>query len=262
MLESLRLHPPVAFIEREVGAEAAAAVEATMPEDSTVIRFSVITGDIGRDGKAWTDPNEFRPDRFLAGGEGELVGTIPGPKSKDTKMMPFGAGTRHCPGEGLGMMHVRCFLAALVREFEWAPPGKASDTIDMTGQIGFVVHMRTPLSARITPRKWSKYFGRDSKAWTDPEEFRPERFLAGKEGDGVGPVPGRKEIRMMPFGAGRRTCPGAGFGMLHVKLILASLVRDFEWESCGGVDLTEHDGFFKVMKTPLQARVTPVGRHM
>ncbi|TVU00709.1 hypothetical protein EJB05_53857, partial [Eragrostis curvula] len=67
--------------------------------------------------------------------------------------------------------------------------------------------------------------GRDSKAWTDPDEFRPERFLAGNEADGVGPVPGRKEIRMMPFGAGRRTCPGAGFGMLHVKKFLAALVR-------------------------------------
>uniref|UniRef100_A0ACD5TQS8 Uncharacterized protein n=1 Tax=Avena sativa TaxID=4498 RepID=A0ACD5TQS8_AVESA len=101
--------------------------------------------------------------------------------------------------------------------------------------------------------------GRDKNAWTDPDAFRPERFLAGGEGEGVGLVPGPKEIKMMPFGAGRRACPGGGLATMHVKSFVAALVREFEWApppSGEDVDLTELDGFFKVMKNPLRARVT------
>jgi len=39
------------------------------------------------------------------------------------------------------------------------------------------------------------------------DKFYPERFLAGGEAEGVGPVPGPKEIRMLPFRAGRRYHP-------------------------------------------------------
>jgi cytochrome P450 len=103
--------------------------------------------------------------------------------------------------------------------------------------------------------------GRDRKTWTDPDEFRPERFLAGGEAEDVGPLTGPKEIRMMPFGAARRQCPGMSIGMLHIKCFLAMLVREFEWapsaEDCSaGIDMTELDGFFKVMKKPLSVRVT------
>ncbi|CAM0952891.1 unnamed protein product [Alopecurus aequalis] len=100
--------------------------------------------------------------------------------------------------------------------------------------------------------------GRDKNAWTDPDTFRPERFLAGGEGEGVGLVPGPKEIKMMPFGAGRRACPGVGLATMHVQCFVAALVREFDWAppARGGVDLTELDGFFKVMKTPLRARAT------
>ncbi|TVT97001.1 hypothetical protein EJB05_57768, partial [Eragrostis curvula] len=56
ILESLRLHPPMEAVRRDVGAEGAALVGATMPQDSTVMRFTIVTGDTVRDGKAWTDP--------------------------------------------------------------------------------------------------------------------------------------------------------------------------------------------------------------
>ncbi|CAO2149702.1 unnamed protein product [Urochloa humidicola] len=109
----------------------------------------MMVADVGRDGKAWADAGEFRPERFLAGGEGEKVGLVPGPR--EVRMMPFGAGRRYCPGVGLGTMHVRCFLAALVREFQWAPPEEAGG-VDMTEIDGFFKVMKTPLRACITPR--------------------------------------------------------------------------------------------------------------
>jgi cytochrome P450 len=77
--------------------------------------------------------------------------------------------------------------------------------------------------------------------------FQPERFLAGGEADGVGPLPGPKEIRMMTFGAGHRFCPGAGMAMVNMKGFMAALVSEFEWAPSGvtGVDLTELDDFLR-----------------
>ncbi|WVZ51254.1 hypothetical protein U9M48_002414 [Paspalum notatum var. saurae] len=137
ILESLRLHPPVPLVLRDVAGPPEGVAAAGTASGSTttppqpplddggapVVRFVFMAEDIGRGRKAWTDPDEFRPERFLVGGEREDVGAVPGPK--EIKMMPFGAGRRHCPAVGLAMIHVACFLAALVREFQWAAAAAA-----------------------------------------------------------------------------------------------------------------------------------------
>ncbi|WKA03305.1 hypothetical protein VitviT2T_021422 [Vitis vinifera] len=58
------------------------------------------------------------------------------------------------------------------------------------------------------------------EVWEDPLVFKPERFLTG---DGVEAfdVTGSKEIKMMPFGAGRRVCPGNGLGIFHLEYFVA-----------------------------------------
>nr|XP_034569927.1 cytochrome P450 89A2-like [Setaria viridis] len=118
ILESLQLHPPVPFILRDVFEAKGATVGGTAPPpDGSPVRFTFMAEDIGRDPKAWTKPEEVRPERFLAGGKGEDV-ICPLSGSKEIKMMPFGAGRRHCPGAGLAMIHIGCFVVALVREFE------------------------------------------------------------------------------------------------------------------------------------------------
>lgn len=161
MLESLRLNPSVPFMIRDaVGSEAAKACGATalatlaskrkVPvAGCSLVHFIVSIRDIGWNIDAWTNPEEFIPERFLAGGEGEHVGPIPG--SKEIKMMPFGAGRRSCPGAGLGMLHIKMFLAAVIREFEWAPVADHG-AIDLSEKNGFFKVMKTPLRARITPR--------------------------------------------------------------------------------------------------------------
>ncbi|CAL5052054.1 unnamed protein product [Urochloa decumbens] len=150
ILESLRLHPPLPLVVREVGPEGAVLAGAARPPDGTFVRFTFLAEDIGRDHRAWTDPEMFRPERFLAGGEGEDVSPVPGPK--EIKMMPFGAGRRHCPGAGLSMIHVGSFVAALVREFHWAPPADGAG-VDLTATNAlFVKVMASPLKARVTPR--------------------------------------------------------------------------------------------------------------
>ncbi|XP_010919362.1 cytochrome P450 89A2 [Elaeis guineensis] len=100
--------------------------------------------------------------------------------------------------------------------------------------------------------------GWDEEVWEDPLEFKPERFLEGGAGEGVD-ITGTREIKMMPFGVGRRICPGLGLAMLHLEYFVANLVREFEWKSADGkeVDLAEKVEFTVVMKNPLRARVIP-----
>ncbi|KAJ6353635.1 hypothetical protein OIU76_002624 [Salix suchowensis] len=99
--------------------------------------------------------------------------------------------------------------------------------------------------------------GWDPKVWEDPMAFKPERFLDG--GGETFDISGRREIKMMPFGAGRRICPGHGLAMLHLEYFVANLIWKFEWKAVEGddVDLSEGEEFTVVMKNPLQAQICP-----
>uniref|UniRef100_A0ACD5ZTG0 Uncharacterized protein n=1 Tax=Avena sativa TaxID=4498 RepID=A0ACD5ZTG0_AVESA len=101
--------------------------------------------------------------------------------------------------------------------------------------------------------------GRDETVWTAAGEYRPERFLEGAEGHDVD-ITGSREIKMMPFGAGRRMCPGYLLGMHHAEYFVGRMVRDIEWRppvDGEEVDMTEVLDFTHVMKYPLRGRVIP-----
>ncbi|KAG5241768.1 cytochrome P450 [Salix suchowensis] len=97
--------------------------------------------------------------------------------------------------------------------------------------------------------------GWDPEVWEDPMLFKPERFLES-EGETFD-ITGSREIKMMPFGSGRRICPGYGLAMLHLEYFVANLIWKFEWKAVDGddVDLSEKEEFTVVMKNPLQAQV-------
>ncbi|RWR87821.1 cytochrome P450 89A2 [Cinnamomum micranthum f. kanehirae] len=97
--------------------------------------------------------------------------------------------------------------------------------------------------------------GRDEKVWEEPMAFRPERFL--DSGENVD-ITGSREIKMMPFGAGRRMCPGLNLAMLHLEYFVANMMREFEWKTVEGeeVYLTEKQEVTIVMKKPLKAKIT------
>ncbi|KGN63393.1 cytochrome P450 89A2 [Cucumis sativus] len=101
--------------------------------------------------------------------------------------------------------------------------------------------------------------GRDPTVWEEPMAFKPERFMNGDGGEEAAgfDVTGSKEIKMMPFGAGRRICPGYGLGILHLEYFLANLLWKFDWRGVEGdnVDLSEKLEFTVVMKKPLKANI-------
>ncbi|KAL1125134.1 hypothetical protein V6Z11_A13G023600 [Gossypium hirsutum] len=80
-----------------------------------------------------------------------------------------------------------------------------------------------PKKSRILVNIWS--IGRDHKVWSNnAEEFFPERFK-----DSNIDVRGH-DFQLIPFGSGRRGCPGMQLGLTTMRLIIAQLVHCFDWE--------------------------------
>jgi len=77
--------------------------------------------------------------------------------------------------------------------------------------------------------------GRDPEAWENPYEFNPDRFL-GSSIDLKG-----NDFELIPFGAGRRICPGIFIALATVELSLANLLHKFDWEMPSGVEDIDMD---------------------
>lgn len=81
---------------------------------------------------------------------------------------------------------------------------------------------RCPLRALVALSPW--VIQRHEQHWSDPNAFRPERFLSDANADD------RRWGRdaFLPYGLGPRKCPGAAFAQQEALLVLAELVRRFE----------------------------------
>nr|XP_040243309.1 indole-2-monooxygenase-like [Aegilops tauschii subsp. strangulata] len=99
-----------------------------------------------------------------------------------------------------------------------------------------------PSGTRVIINVWA--IGRDAASWKDAEEFVPERFME-EAMDATCDLQGN-DFRFLPFGSGRRMCPGISFAAVTFEIILANLVYHFNWELPEGsssVDMTEEFGF-------------------
>ncbi|EOX92908.1 4-hydroxyphenylacetaldehyde oxime monooxygenase, putative [Theobroma cacao] len=101
---------------------------------------------------------------------------------------------------------------------------------------------------RIMVNAWA--IGRDPDSWENPKEFHPERF-EDKDIDFKG-----AHFELVPFGAGRRICPGLAMGATNIEFTLANLLYCFDWElPCGmnreDISMEEEGGLTYHRKTPL-----------
>lgn len=105
-----------------------------------------------------------------------------------------------------------------------------------------------PSGARVVINTWA--LGRDPDYWDDAEKFIPERFeMCNADFKG-------NNLEYVPFGAGRRICPGMDFGLAVVEVALTRLLLHFDWELPNGakledLDMTETYGTVSARKEPL-----------
>lgn len=141
------------------------------------------------------------------------------------------------------------YLQAVVKEaFRLHPaaplllPRKAQEDVEIAG---FTI----PKGAQIMVNVWA--MGRDPRSWENPESFEPERFL-GSEID----VRGRS-FELIPFGGGRRICPGLPLAMRMMHLMLGSLIGFFDWKVEDGFEVNMEDKFGVTVEMAHPLRAIP-----
>ncbi|KAJ9186484.1 hypothetical protein P3X46_002052 [Hevea brasiliensis] len=90
-----------------------------------------------------------------------------------------------------------------------------------------------PAKTVVYVNAWA--IGRDPEIWENPEKFDPERFINSSI-DLKG-----QDFELIPFGAGRRICPGIFMGLATVEVSLANLLCKFDWEIPVGMKKEELD---------------------
>ncbi|CDP07884.1 unnamed protein product [Coffea canephora] len=96
-----------------------------------------------------------------------------------------------------------------------------------------VMNYTIPKDAQVLLNVWA--IGRDPSVWDEPLNFRPERFLnCDKDFRG-------NDFELLPFGAGRRICPGVPMAARQLSVVLATLVHCFEWSLPEGKDPQQLD---------------------
>ncbi|XP_047311804.1 cytochrome P450 84A1-like [Impatiens glandulifera] len=93
---------------------------------------------------------------------------------------------------------------------------------------------RIPAKCRVMINAYA--IGRDPNSWSDPDTFRPSRFLEENVPDFKG-----NHFEFIPFGSGRRSCPGMQLGLYALEMAVANLLHGFTWELPDGMKPSELD---------------------
>ncbi|KAL6198782.1 hypothetical protein ACLB2K_028571 [Fragaria x ananassa] len=134
------------------------------------------------------------------------------------------------------MPYLKAVIKETLRLYPPLPLGSMRESIQDAKIKGYHIAART----MVIVNAWT--IGRDPSLWDEPEEFQPERFINSSV-DFRG-----QDFRLIPFGAGRRGCPGVIFATATNELVLANLVHKFEWalpnggRAEQGMNMTECSG--------------------
>lgn len=145
------------------------------------------------------------------------------------------------------------YLQAIVKEtLRMYPPGPLAGPREAIDDC-YIGDYHVSKGTRLIVNIWKLH--RDPQIWSDPDEFRPERFL--NEHSDVGYQ--GQNFEYIPFSSGRRMCPASTFALQVIHLTLARLLQGFDLSTPMGklVDMTEGLGIALPKVTPLQVIITP-----
>ncbi|WCJ41989.1 cytochrome P450 family 71 subfamily B polypeptide 35 [Euphorbia peplus] len=113
-----------------------------------------------------------------------------------------------------------------------------------------------PVKSKVIVNAWA--MGRDPNYWEEADKFYPERFIDSSI-DYKG-----TNFEYLPFGAGRRMCPGLTYGMMNVEFPLAQLLFHFDWKLPTGItpeNFSMHETFGAVLKRKNDLQLIPIQYH-
>jgi cytochrome P450 len=142
------------------------------------------------------------------------------------------------------MDYLKCILKETLRLHPPLPLLLPRETFTSVKIGGYDIPPKTRIFANV----WA--IQRDPKIWERPEEFLPERF-ENNSIDFKG-----QDLEFIPFGAGRRGCPGLAFGVASVEYVIANILCWLDWKLPGtsineDLDMSEFNGLTVTKKIPL-----------
>ncbi|KAL0415985.1 UNVERIFIED_CONTAM: Flavonoid 3'-monooxygenase [Sesamum latifolium] len=144
--ETFRLHPSTPLSLPRIADESCEINGYFIPKGSTLL---VNVWAIARDPDVWSSPLEFRPERFLPGGERPNADV----RGNDFELIPFGAGRRVCAGMSLGIRMVQLLIATLIHAFDFdLANGQSAETLSMEEAYGLTLQRAEPLMVHPKPR--------------------------------------------------------------------------------------------------------------
>ncbi|KAM1036180.1 hypothetical protein ACFX13_039966 [Malus domestica] len=145
------------------------------------------------------------------------------------------------------------YLHAIVKEtLRMHPPGPLLSWARLAIHDTHIGHHFIPAGTTAMVNMFA--ITHDEEIWSNPNEFKPER-LVSEDVLIMG-----SDLRLAPFGSGRRVCPGKAMGLATVELWLAQLLQSFKWVPCddqSGVDLSETLKLSLEMKNSLVCKAVP-----
>ncbi|WVZ14728.1 hypothetical protein V8G54_012294 [Vigna mungo] len=145
------------------------------------------------------------------------------------------------------------YLQAVVKEtLRLYPPGPLSAPREFT-QDCMLGSYHIKKGTRLITNLWK--IQTDPNIWLDPLTFKPERFITThRDVDVKG-----QNFELLPFGSGRRICPGISFGLNMIHLTLANFLHSFEIfnKPNEAIDMREALGMTNEKATPLEILVKP-----
>ncbi|KAL1831575.1 hypothetical protein ACET3Z_001226 [Daucus carota] len=145
--------------------------------------------------------------------------------------------------------YLRAIVKETLRLYPPAPLNGPHEAIEDCTLAGFHISAGTRLFVNL----WK--LQRDPRIWSDPLNFRPDRFIE----EHVAVEMWGQNFELIPFGSGRRACPGTALALQVLHLTLAQLLQGFELGTVSDlpIDMTESPGFINPKATPLEVAFRP-----